>query len=269
MKKFAYICSSMLVLLLAFTLPTNAFAKETVKESMVRIIHASPDAPAVDIYVDGKLVAEKAAFKDVTDYLKLPAGKYKVEVFASGTKDEQDPVIQADLTTEAGQAYTAAAVNTVDKIELVVTKDDLTLPKGTTKIRVGHFSPNAPEVTVKLKDGKPVFENVAFKDVTSFTQLSPGIYDFVVNTAVGNQQVLDLSGTKLEADTIYSVYAVNTADKIEPLIVTYSLDMQTIAMNGGADALPERPSSTPYIAASALIAGLVLFVGMNKALRNR
>ena len=37
----------------------------------------SPDAPSVDIYVDGKAAFKGAAYKDVTDYAPLSPGEKK------------------------------------------------------------------------------------------------------------------------------------------------------------------------------------------------
>ncbi|WP_375536390.1 DUF4397 domain-containing protein [Alteribacillus sp. HJP-4] len=50
---------------------------------MVRILHASPDAPAVDVYVNDEAVVEDAEFKDATDYMDLPEGDHEVAIYPS------------------------------------------------------------------------------------------------------------------------------------------------------------------------------------------
>ena len=75
-------------------------------EAFVRVVHASPDAPNVDVWVDGETVLTDVPFTAVSDYLTLPAGTYNVQVTATGSTD---PVIDADLTLEAGTSYTVAA----------------------------------------------------------------------------------------------------------------------------------------------------------------
>ena len=47
---------------------------------MVRVIHASPDAPAVDVWVNGAVAIEDLAFGSATDWIALPAGSYDVAV---------------------------------------------------------------------------------------------------------------------------------------------------------------------------------------------
>ncbi|MGM0590776.1 MAG: DUF4397 domain-containing protein [Halobacteriota archaeon] len=46
---------------------------------MVRVVHASPNAPAVDVYVDGDAVLEGVEFGAVSDSPELDAGSYMVE----------------------------------------------------------------------------------------------------------------------------------------------------------------------------------------------
>ncbi|MDC8832441.1 DUF4397 domain-containing protein [Alteromonas gilva] len=89
-------------------------------EARVRIVHASPDAGSVDIYVtaDGNIDSVDPAFAGVdyttdalaeTGYVGLAAGEYVVTVTAAGTKQ---PAIETGLLMlEAGSLYTAIAVN--------------------------------------------------------------------------------------------------------------------------------------------------------------
>ena len=52
----------------------------------VRFVHASPDAPAVDIAVkSGPVLFSNVAFKGIGDYLPVDAGTYDLEVRLAGT----------------------------------------------------------------------------------------------------------------------------------------------------------------------------------------
>ena len=92
-------------------------------EAFVRVVHASPDAPNVDVWVDGETVLTDVPFTAVSDYLTLPAGTYNVQVTATGSTD---PVIDADLTLEAGTSYTVAATGLLADITATVLIDDRT-----------------------------------------------------------------------------------------------------------------------------------------------
>src|SRR5215208_1806650 len=63
----------LLGLLLALALVPAASAQGN---ALVRVVHASPDAPAVDVYVDGNKVLSNVPFFTASDYLPLPAGEH-------------------------------------------------------------------------------------------------------------------------------------------------------------------------------------------------
>lgn len=74
----------------------------------VRFVHLSPDAPAVDVAVDGgSVVFSNFAFKELSVFTPLPAGSYDLEVRLAGTSTvalDLDPI-----TLDAGKIYTVFA----------------------------------------------------------------------------------------------------------------------------------------------------------------
>ncbi len=74
----------------------------------IRFIHLSPDAPAVDVALDGgAVVFGDYAFSEYSDFTPLDAGSYDLEVRVAGTSTvalDLDPVV---LT--AGKIYTVFA----------------------------------------------------------------------------------------------------------------------------------------------------------------
>ena len=75
----------------------------------IRVVHASPDAPNVDIFAAGAgVVVPNLPFKEASDYLPLAAGSYDLEVRAAGS---QTAVLSLPGTPlEAGKVYTAFAI---------------------------------------------------------------------------------------------------------------------------------------------------------------
>lgn len=189
------------------------------EHARVRILHASPDAPSVDIYVNGDLTVEDAAFKDITGYLELEAGSYDIAIHAAGG---EDAVYEQTLAVEAGNYYTVAAVDLLDggDFRLEAFADDTTVDEGQLKVRIGHLSPGAPAVDVGLVGGDSLVEGAEFFAVTDYLVLDPATYDLEIRAAGTMDQVLDLSGTTLEENMIYSVYAVGTdASELEIVLV--------------------------------------------------
>ncbi len=79
-------------------------------KSALRVWHLSPDAPKVDIYVNGKKTLSKVPYKAASNYLTLAPGKYTIAVKVAGTKAT---VWSGKVKTRAGRAYSATALGAV------------------------------------------------------------------------------------------------------------------------------------------------------------
>ncbi|MCS7043359.1 MAG: DUF4397 domain-containing protein [Bryobacteraceae bacterium] len=162
----------------------TVFAQGT--NARVRIVHASPDAPAVDIFVNGSKVLENLPFREYSEYLSLPAGTYNVEIRVTGTNTV---VRQLSVPVQAGRDYTAIAVGYAGSgrtpgFDVMLLEDDNSAPAdGRIKIRVAHTAPGAPAVDVYVTtpfetlDGKqPVLTNVPFKAASGYLSVPIGMY---------------------------------------------------------------------------------------------
>ena len=242
MKKYIFSFIMLVTLAVATITPYIANAEATDGDSMVRIFHASPDAPEVDVYVDGKLVVEGAGFKDITDYIMLHEGSYIVDVYAAGTQEEV--LVDQTVAIEANKAYNIAVINSLENIELNVVENSIDVPLNKTMVRVGHFSPDTQAVDVNQVGGATLFQGLTFGEVTSYATLDPGTYNLEVVTTDGIA-VLDLSDTTLAANQIYTVYAVGDADMVEAMVVTdYTMVpgmMPSTGLGGSAHSMPSVP----------------------------
>ena len=205
--------------MLVFAAETPPAADERpAQNAEVRIVHASPDAPAVDIFVDDKALVEGAKFKDVSNSLPLSAGSHKVEVYEAKTKGTKDSIIEATLVVDGGKSYTVAAVNKAENLELQAFTNNKQGMDGKANLRVAHLSPDAPAVNVGPKGADPLFKDLSFKSISGYQVVNPGSYDLSVSTADG-KEILNLPGTNLQSGKNYTVLAVNTADKLETIVL--------------------------------------------------
>ncbi len=180
----------------------------------VRVLHASPDAPAVDVYLDDDIVdaLTNVPFGAISDYLKVPAGAHNIKVYATGTTSA--PVIDADVTLGAGKAYTVAATGAVADIKAQVLQDDPKPATSTAKVRVVHFSADAPAVDIAPAGSavdEAVVKNLAYPDATGYLSLPGGTYDLEVRLAGETTVALALPNVKVENGRAYSVFAVGSA----------------------------------------------------------
>jgi hypothetical protein len=172
----------------------------------VNVVHASPDAPAVDLLVDNAVAGSGLAFPNNTGYLNVAAGARNVKVNVAGTSTT---VINETPLLTAGASYSVFAVDSVSKIAALVLADDLTAPaSGKAHVRFVHLSPNAPAVDVAVAGGGPVvFANRSFKQFTAFTPLDAGTVNLEVRLAGTSTVVLPLGNQTFVAGKIYTVFA--------------------------------------------------------------
>ena len=88
----------------------------------IRVLHASPDAPAVDVYVDGAKAITDLAFGSITDYTPVTAGNHAIKVCATGSTTVC-PIDVPALAVADGMKYTIAATNELAKITAQVITD--------------------------------------------------------------------------------------------------------------------------------------------------
>lgn len=218
----------------------------SVASADVRVVHASPDAPNVDVIVNDDFANpafSNAPFTGVTNYVPLPTATYNFKVVPSGAT--MPVVIDADVAIDGNTDYSIVATNTLANIEPWVLVDDNTSNPDMARVRFVHASPDAPTVDVAVAGGGPIlFDDVSFQDAPIYQMVAPGTYDLEVQTADNSAAVLPVSGVTLEAGFVYTVFAVGFA--------TPGSDPGLSAVLS-VDAVPE-PSSLALLGLASLFA---------------
>lgn len=175
-------------------------------QGKVLVVHASPDAPGVDLLVDDAKVNTAAlTFPNNTGYLDVDAGERNFKVNAAGTSTS---VINADAEIDPNTNYSLFAINRLSSIEALLVVDDLTAPaSGKAHVRFIHLSPDAPAVDVTLTNGTIVFGNTSFKSGTAFAPLDAGTYNLQARVAGTSTVALEIPNVTLAAGKIYTVFA--------------------------------------------------------------
>lgn len=176
-------------------------------ESMafVRVVHASPDAGNVDVYVDGSKLLDQFKFGTVTGYVSVPAGAHKIQVTPAG-QGVGAAVITQTASVEAGVPYTIAALGTKSSgFSLQAFADNNLISNGMVKVRVYHLSPDAGPVNVAA-GGNTVISGLTYQHVSEYLLVPPASYTFRV-TATQSGAVVPVAAN-LKAATVTSVFAV-------------------------------------------------------------
>lgn len=210
-------------------------------EVSIAVIHASPDAPAVDVYVTGANTDINTvdanfsfSFKEQVDAGALPADTYRIRVTLAGTKTVAFDSGPVDLSGFAGQKLVLAAINTtgstgqtasIVKILAATDSGSLILQDAATMTgaRVVHASPDADAVASGPVE---VFASSSALS-TSPTELIPAFsYTDIVPTANTYELVpageytfdVAVDGTGIGA-AVYTSPALNLAQGSEYTVI--------------------------------------------------
>jgi hypothetical protein len=166
----------------------------------VRVVHAVPDAPAVDVYLNDPMAMNAPpisglGYKEVfptpgaDSYAPLAAGTNNVLVTVSGNVGAI-AIPATDLDLVAGQQYSVYASGTLATIAPFVTEDDDRSIGTEARVRIIHLAPSAglvdlyvTAVGADINNESPTLEDVDFQADTGYLSLPGMAYDVTVTLA--------------------------------------------------------------------------------------
>ena len=183
-------------------------------EARVRVVHASPDAPDVDVLLNDAEVLSDVPYLTASNYLGVPAGEQNLKVNAAGTATT---VIDADLNLVDGTDYTVIASGLAEAIEPIVLQDDNSTPAaGNARVRAIHGAPGAPSVDIyitapgaDLSTTIPLLASVEFGDVADYIEAPAGDYQVRVTSAGTKTVVIDSGTLTLSSGQVRTAIAVD------------------------------------------------------------
>lgn len=176
----------------------------------VRAAHMSPDAPNVDVYVDGSAALEGVPFRAVSDYLEVGAGDHQFTVTEAGNQD--NPVFDQEVTLEAEDYSLVAAGELTSEdtdFQVLPLLDDNSDPGGNqARLRAVHVSPDAGAVDVTVSAGPVLFDGVQFTDA-GYVSVEANDYTAQVrpDTMDNDGEVAYDADVSLNGGTVYTAFA--------------------------------------------------------------
>jgi hypothetical protein len=203
-------------------------------DSCINVIHASPDAPAVDVYINGEVALEGLEFGAFSGWVAVPAGEYQIQVTAAGAAIDT-AVIDANVEVAADAAYHIAATGLLANITPQIYQVDLSdfdaMGDPMSRIRVIHTSPDAPAVDIALAGGDVLIADLSFPNASDFLEVPAASYDLEVRPTGTTDVALDLPGVALEGGMVYDVFAIgHVSDGSLTVLVIPSTTAAALAM---------------------------------------
>ncbi len=234
---------------------TNQEYLQCLTAPRLRALHASPEAPAVNIHVNGAQVLGGVDYAQGSGF--LPVGeRTRVQVEAiipGGNAVVIDENLSLQFSTEYTVIATGAVADPVDAL-LIGNPSDAPITPGSLRAQVVHAAPGAPAVDVyvtapgaTLADSAPLNDSpLGFEQFTGRAELPAGDYQVRVTLAGDPTTVVYDSGTlslPATADLLIAAVA-NTGPGASPI--------QLVALDGeGANVLQDAATPASVIAVHA------------------
>lgn len=222
--------------LLASTGAASLEFNDVATPGSVRVVHASPDAPAVDVLVNDTIRAvQGAVYTAVTDYIPLDPDTYNFKVVPE-TGAPADAVIDADVPLSQGSEQTIIAVGTLTDpmfpIEPLLLTDDNRVVNTEARVRLVHGSVSAGPVDIYVAAGGTLTVDVdtsldfvftatgvPFKADTGYLALAEGSYDIAITPAGQTGAAIGPLTIDVVAGGVYTAIARDAAGIGLPLSV--------------------------------------------------
>lgn len=205
----------------------GGFREQPLTNSYLRVFHASPNAPAVDVYINNSPILKNLAYKQFSEYMPVQGGTYNIKLFPAGT--ERNPVISKNIFIPSNSIITAAAIGKVDNLNILPIEDKTSIPltPGKCLVRFVHLSPDAPAVDLTDASGKIIFKDVKYTQVEEYVPFNAGTHSIQLRIAGTDNIVLRVPRVVLRPRRYYTIYAVGLVKGTPPLQVLIPLDGNT------------------------------------------
>lgn len=192
----------------------------------VRVLHASPDAPAVDVAIDGDVALSGVSFQQGSGYLTVPAGARELSLLVDG-----EEVLSQTVSLDKNGSYSVIASNTVSELEFKVINDTEFRNNDVADVTVVHGAPvvDGVDINVTAPDGElpqvPTLADVAFGADATLEDVAAGDYRVRIAPA-GTGSIAYDSGT-LPIGGDVTVVAVNSTKGASPVSLLAWADVET------------------------------------------
>ena len=151
------------------TTPTFSYAA-------IRFLNAAYGYSGFRAFIGNRRAASLLSVSAVSAYSRVSSGYQTVTI----TGTDGYIYLQKTLPFESGGRFTIAIINRPGGLDLLkITDNCCTYPTRTAHFRVGNLARNSGALDVLLPDGRTVFTDVRFKEVTAFKRISSGAYEFL------------------------------------------------------------------------------------------
>ena len=164
-------------------------------QAYLRVLHASADAPDVDVALNGDVVLRDVSFQQGTGYLEIEDGLTTVEILVAGT---ETVAFSTEVDLMDNGYYSVIAINDVAELDLKVIDDTATYTDGDADVTVVHAATVADDVDIFVtapgddpdaSADTPALDGVPFEANATLEAVAAGAVSYTHLTLPTNDQV--------------------------------------------------------------------------------
>src|SRR5215211_7545682 len=156
--------------------PVMAQDETAEADATLRVIHASPGAPEVDVLLDGQPLLQGVAYGTASNYSTMTPEEHRVQIVPTGQTADA-AVVDETIDAAPGQAYLVAVFGLLNDIGGAVYDVDLSeIEPGNARVRLLNFSPDAGAIDLLETGGDEWFGDVGLGEASDYEDLAPGTY---------------------------------------------------------------------------------------------
>jgi hypothetical protein len=128
------------------------------------VLHASPDAPNVDLYVENVPIQSGLSYTQFSKRFVIATGSYQIRVFPTGADPNGAPALVIPIGLEPNQRFLLAITNRLPSLEGAAYLEPAAPPAGQALIRLINLDPGSPALDlVDVGTGAILIPEVGFK----------------------------------------------------------------------------------------------------------
>jgi len=187
-------------------------------QSWIRVMHDSPDAPNVDVFVDGAPVFENVAYPTTSNYQAIASGQHRVQIAPAG-KSIDESVIDINVDLTRGKPYTVLALGKLANIDAKLLPDtSKEPPAGHARVRIIHTATDIGTVDIYPSgSSSPVLTDQYFGSA-DYINIPAGTYTFDATPAGSSEVVMTSQQFKFEPGWVYSLVMFQPDTSATPLV---------------------------------------------------
>ena len=182
--------------------------RSTTNDAHVRFVHASIDAPAMDIYINGIKSFSAQPYQSITPYFSLPAGTYLVQAVKAGLAPMAgNTLIQAALNALAKHDYSIVAANHLSNLTPIILNDDNTLPDyGDVRVRVAHVAAGRGEFSTRLTTTTVITGALGYLKTSPYAIAKAHAMNVSARLSPALQVSRQIENTRVRMGTVYTLW---------------------------------------------------------------